>query len=845
LGGFWNDHGRTSGNFTWLKFDVARYPDERIVKVTINIGGLRQLNHPWDAGVRVHYVQDDSWTASTVQGDWPTTTTAANNRSPYDKGGTTSGRVSTDITRWLALEGEGQGETLSVRLSHSGGGLRGWLLKEPTTLTITTERPMRFGPPKGPVEGVGGLAVRSSLTTVFAEEAPEPDLDPVISLSAAKRESESAQIVVIAGQAPISVARVTVGDLANDDTGATIAARNVEAELVGYVTVRKNSWRGWQRTGLWPDVLMPMRPFEVPAGYCRIVWITVRVPGDASSGGYRGRIQIEYADRKTAVVPLKLHVWDFALPKSPALRTSYWSAMGHAYPEGLTDPALARKLHDLFADYRTSTDTWAGIRYYREQDGRIAVDWEKTKRNIEYAIGTAGFNTINVSSGCWGTSPFGGKTPIYDRRTGNALSEEERKAAVGKVDLMELYLGEACDWLEQKGWLERAYLQIWDEPKRKTWGWGCRRAYPAVRQREPRLKLLCVAGIHPELQGLFDVWVPHLHFYDAAIYRQAREGLRMYGKKSFPAKLTASSTGGWGTGAFYKYRPIDAYDGCAYTKWVPAKEPTADSPQWLQFDFEQPQEIDGIRVVPYGLVRGDVGCVIEVSTNGKDFRAARVRRREGMEQAWSFDTGAFRAVRLVYTKLPVTFTPRDEQPVPEPEKWAAGVREVEFLRRDLPLGSTAPRPKDQRPCEVWEYNVGADWPSVCIDARPHEHRATGWLMWLHRVSGYLNYGGGQWKNAIIDMTATLADPPPLIWRARGNGGPNITWPSRDGPLASVRFARFRDGIDDYDYLALLAQRNADHPLIRELRRRGRSVAASGASLDASRGRLAKALEERL
>ena len=264
LGGFWNDHGRTSGNFTWLKFDVARYPDERIVKVTINIGGLRQLNHPWDAGVRVHYVQDDSWTASTVQGDWPTTTTAAHNRSPYDKGGTTSGRVSTDITRWLALEGEGQGETLSVRLSHSGGGLRGWLLKEPTTLTITTERPMRFGPPKGPVEGVGGLAVRSSLTTVFAEEAPEPDLDPVISLSAAKRESESAQIVVIAGQAPISVARVTVGDLANDDTGATIAARNVEAELVGYVTVRKNSWRGWQRTGLWPDVLMPMRPFEVP-----------------------------------------------------------------------------------------------------------------------------------------------------------------------------------------------------------------------------------------------------------------------------------------------------------------------------------------------------------------------------------------------------------------------------------------------------------------------------------------------------------------------------------------------------------------------------------------------------
>ena len=103
--------------------------------------------------------------------------------------------------------------------------------------------------------------------------------------------------------------------------------------------------------------------------------------------------------------------------------------------------------------------------------------------------------------------------------------------------------------------------------------------------------------MHPELQGIFDIWVPHLIFFDPITLKRAEAGVRLYGQKNFPAKVTASS---WGS--FYSwvpYYPVDAYDGDHFSRWVPKTEPTPENPQWLRFDFEEPAKIDGIRIEPY------------------------------------------------------------------------------------------------------------------------------------------------------------------------------------------------------------------------------------------------------
>lgn len=203
-----------------------------------------------------------------------------------------------------------------------------------------------------------------------------------------------------------------------------------------------------------------------------------------------------------------------------------------------------------------------------------------------------------------------------------------------------------------------------------------------------------------------------------------------------------------------------------------------------------------------------------------------------------------KSVRLVFRRLEAPFKLTDSQPVPPPQSWAAGIREVRFYGPGLPDGPL-PRRTGLRRCAVWEYNVGADWPSVCIDARPVEHRASAWQCWERGTTGYLNYGGAQWRGVVspFDVPAILAGDPPMIWQTRGNGGPNIIWPGRDGPLASVRFARFRDGLEDHDYLRLLERQAPDHPLLGSLRKAGRAAYGQPQALLRNREALAGALEK--
>ena len=62
-------------------------------------------------------------------------------------------------------------------------------------------------------------------------------------------------------------------------------------------------------------------------------------------------------------------------------------------------------------------------------------------------------------------------------------------------------------------------------------------------------------------------------------------------------------------------------------------------------------------------------------------------------------------------------------------------------------------------------------------------------------------------------------------------------------LPSLRLARFRDGVDDYDYLMLLSERQPDHPLLRALRQQGREAFRNPEALTANRQAIAAALSE--
>jgi hypothetical protein len=97
------------------------------------------------------------------------------------------------------------------------------------------------------------------------------------------------------------------------------------------------------------------------------------------------------------------------------------------------------------------------------------------------------------------------------------------------------------------------------------------------------------------------------------------------------------------------------------------------------------------------------------------------------------------------------------------------------------------------------------WPSYMIDAPGTANRVMQWVAWRFRMEGELYYS----------MNEAYADRGPWtnIRVSGGNGDGTLFYPGRpdriggttDIPIESIRLKLIRDGMEDYEYLALLAR----------------------------------------
>jgi hypothetical protein len=148
---------------------------------------------------------------------------------------------------------------------------------------------------------------------------------------------------------------------------------------------------------------------------------------------------------------------------------------------------------------------------------------------------------------------------------------------------------------------------------------------------------------------------------------------------------------------------------------------------------------------------------------------------------------------------------------------------------DKPGNSDSPPRKiyDKEQQRLWWYQscmshgcnvVGGDyfsgWPSYVVDAPAMSHRILEWLTFRYHVGGELYYnsvegyakGLDPWKNQLLfagNGDGTLFYP----------GRPDVIGGKSDIPVASIRLALIREGLEDYEYLKLYAaaagQKQAD------------------------------------
>ncbi|MCX5769359.1 MAG: DUF4091 domain-containing protein, partial [Candidatus Hydrogenedentes bacterium] len=644
---------------------------------------------------------------------------------------------------------------------------------------------------------------QSPMARVFPDSTrPKPTINADHRIYAATGEFESIQVCVRAGKEGLQNVRVTAP--APDNTIPAPVLRRV-----GYVRIPAPSPRAVGERELWPDPLLAYAPFSLGPDEAASVWVTYAIPRDAKPGLRTSKIMVKTdpirgKKRSNSLsnereIELKITVFDFALPETPALRTAFpldRGAIKAFYGIDDTDLEKWKPIYDALAPYRISFRVWDGT------EGLVALnggqfDSSKLKEHVEYAVNTGHMNSIDVGGGPGGlalfpepdkTDPAQDPLQAYLRSVAPWLNDVP-PGAEPPQDPLQPFLNDIADWLDSHNWLDKAYIEPVVLPDRSLWQTVRDTAF-RVRINENRIPRLLEADVHPFFERYTRIWAMPLCRYDPHADERLRQGVSLLDIAESPAESVKASSEGslpQQAGAHESYTTLsaEACDGSVFTYWVSKDAPTPKRPEWLEVKLKQPVKTDKMRVI---WRTGCEAAATSVFSLRDGYPPARLdvqweERPQVVAYGQTWLLGTLKSPQVL-SHLRIEFT---ESCTGGP----VGVSEV--IMGD---GSLQP-PETFEPIEPWLFTHEQDFPSFHVDAHTSEFRLAPWVCFSQRMAGFVHSGLNKW---------------PADWKGLDAGAPILAgstlndvlfYPGPDAPIASIRAELLRDGLEDYEYLRLL------------------------------------------
>lgn len=627
----------------------------------------------------------------------------------------------------------------------------------------------------------------------------------------AANEVEGAQIVVRPDR-PLRGLKGEVGAL-RSGSGATLPASAAELLAVDYVNVEYASDE-IGRTGLWPDPLPPLGGGrDVPAGCNQPLWLSVKAPPDARPGLYSGEVTLT-AEGFQAVVPVQVEVFAFALPPDSTCKTMFgWSPGNVRRYHNLRTEAEQRTVLDKylgsFADHRISPYNPApldGFTYQwktgsRWDGGRIVTD-------NPHAGGAALLSEDSSTT----ASPQAAYTePVSVGTAPLKLSLWYRTEASEGAMVVLSHLDAAGAHIQNHN--KHAVLPASGEWRQAEFTF----ADPPPATRSARLSMLGCQWT-PEGEKTGAVWLDDVSLVDTATGKELIED-----------------------GGFENARPVAGTDLVKFewAKWDAAMERAVKDYRFNTFIFSVPGLGGGTFHERYP------GELCGYKEDTPEYAA--------LLKAWCDEARAHLQERGILDRAVVY--PFDE---PDVKDYPFVISQLHRLKDDFPglrrmvpmnLGAAdefvglidlwCPIMHSHRPQFATERQQAGDiytWYICCgpkapyianfIDRPGTDLRVWFWQTWQERVDGVLLWESTWWTSgAAYPDTPQNPYSDAMSWvdgygtprgeKRRWNcGDGRFLYPPQaatgmqpetvlDGPVTSLRWEALRDGVEDYEYLALL------------------------------------------
>jgi len=330
---------------------------------------------------------------------------------------------------------------------------------------------------------------------------------PSIHLSAARNEFEPFQVVLRADGQDIRNVDVEASDLKGPE-GALISKQNITLYFEPFVRLdTPSSIEGG--AGEWPDPLIPRIdryfgekrnafPFTLSNRRNQPIWCEVYVPPAARPGEYSGQLVVTVDAKPQIAIAVKLTVWKFALPSTSSFATSYGFNGLSTVQQHKGRYTNDRDVAALSFVYRKAA-LWHRLSIHggsmtpprvEKRGGRLQLDWAAYDAEVGPFLDGTVFSIGDPLSGARATS--------IDLRDTKVLSNDP--------DRIEYYR-EFANHFRKKGWFDRLFNYLWDEPKPPDSAELIRRG-KLVHAADPRLRNLVTASFRKDWSGVVDIWTP-------------------------------------------------------------------------------------------------------------------------------------------------------------------------------------------------------------------------------------------------------------------------------------------------------------------------------------------------
>lgn len=358
----------------------------------------------------------------------------------------------------------------------------------------------------------------------FRSEVPTINNSLQWQVTAWKGERINAQVLVWSKDTMQQVC-FSVADFKNDK-GLVIDKKNIHLNMVRYIVsnypyAAKDVTCGespYKDLFLMPDRFEEFERFDVPAKTLRPVWISIDIPQSAGAGVYTGKVVVK-SDKDSATLSLSINVQNQVLPNASEWkhRLDLWQNpwviawKNNLSPWSSEHKILLKQHLKLYADaggkYITTYavhSPWADnsymiegtmIEWIKQTNGAWKFDYSIFDEYVQLAMEVGIDKAITIYT----PVPWGNRFRYLDAKTGNYIDVSWSPDSKEFKDFWNIFLTDLKKHLEQKGWFDKTYIGINENPMEQTLA-----AIKVVKDHSKSWKITYAGDWHKELELLLD-----------------------------------------------------------------------------------------------------------------------------------------------------------------------------------------------------------------------------------------------------------------------------------------------------------------------------------------------------